>query len=112
MRTKEEIAAEYARWLEKAADPALSARLKELDEAGIEDAFYQDLAFGTAGLRGVMDAGSNRMNRYTVAKASQGLANYLKERYAAPSVAVAYDSRRRSESRRGDGHRQPQSRPI
>ena len=98
MRTKEEIAAEYARWLEKAADPALSARLKELDEAGIEDAFYQDLAFGTAGLRGVMDAGSNRMNRYTVAKASQGLANYLKERYAAPSVAVAYDSRRRSES--------------
>lgn len=97
MRTKDEISAEYARWLEEAKDPELAARLRELDEAGIEDAFYQDLAFGTAGLRGVMDAGTNRMNRYTVAKASQGLANYLKGRYPAPSVAVAYDSRRQSD---------------
>ena len=97
MRIKDEIHREYARWLEEAKDPELKARLRELDDAGIEDAFYQDLAFGTAGLRGVMDAGTNRMNRYTVAKASQGLANYLKGRYADPSVAVAYDSRKQSE---------------
>ena len=98
MRTKDEIRAEYARWLELARDPELSARLQALDGAGIEDAFYQDLAFGTAGLRGVMDPGTNRMNRYTVAKASQGLANYLRGRFPDPSVAVAYDSRRQSES--------------
>ena len=97
MRIKDEIHREYARWLEEAKDPELNARLRELDDAGIEDAFYQDLAFGTAGLRGVMDAGTNRMNRYTVARASQGLANYLKGRYADPSVAVAYDSRKQSE---------------
>ena len=98
MRTKEEINAVYARWLEEAREPGLAARLRAMDDAGIEDAFSQDLVFGTAGLRGVMDAGTNRMNRYTVAKASQGLADYLKERFAAPSVAVAYDSRRQSES--------------
>ena len=98
MRTKEEINAVYARWLEEAREPELAARLRAMDDAGIEDAFSQDLAFGTAGLRGVMDAGTNRMNRYTVAKASQGLADYLKGRFSAPSVAVAYDSRRQSES--------------
>lgn len=98
MRTKEEISAEYARWRAEAKDPELAARLRELDGAGIEDAFYRDLAFGTAGLRGVMGPGTNRMNRYTVAWASQGLANYLRGRFSAPSVAVAYDSRRQSEA--------------
>ena len=98
MRTKEEINAVYARWLKEAREPEVVARLRAMDDAGIEDAFSQDLAFGTAGLRGVMDAGTNRMNRYTVAKASQGLADYLKGRFSAPSVAVAYDSRRQSES--------------
>lgn len=98
MRTKEEISAEYARWRAEARDPELAARLRELDGAGIEDAFYRDLAFGTAGLRGVMGPGTNRMNRYTVAWASQGLANYLRGRFSAPSVAVAYDSRRQSEA--------------
>ncbi len=97
MRTKEEISAEYARWRAEARDPELAARLRELDSAGIEDAFYRDLAFGTAGLRGIMGPGTNRMNRYTVAWASQGLANYLKGRFPDPSVAVAYDSRRQSE---------------
>ena len=63
MRTKDEIGAEYARWLAAVKDPVLAASLGELDAAGIEDAFYQDLAFGTAGLRGVMGAGTNRMNR-------------------------------------------------
>lgn len=98
MRTKEEISAEYARWRAEARDSELAARLRELDSAGIEDAFYRDLAFGTAGLRGVMGPGTNRMNRYTVAWASQGLANYLKGRFPDPSVAVAYDSRRQSEA--------------
>ncbi len=98
MRTKDEISAEYARWLAAVKDPELAASLRELDSAGIEDAFYQDLAFGTAGLRGVMGPGTNRMNRYTVAKASQGLANYVRGRDSAPSIAVSYDTRRLSEA--------------
>ncbi|MBR5702405.1 MAG: phospho-sugar mutase, partial [Oscillospiraceae bacterium] len=98
MRTKDEISTEYDRWLAAVKDPALAASLGELDAAGIEDAFYQDLAFGTAGLRGVMGAGTNRMNRYTVTRASQGLANYVKGRDSAPSIAVSYDTRRQSEA--------------
>lgn len=71
--------------------------LKE-DEAAITDAFYKDLEFGTGGLRGIMGAGSNRMNRYTIGKATQGLANYLNKFHApAPvSVAIAFDSRNNS----------------
>ncbi len=61
----------------------------------IEDRFYKDLEFGTGGLRGVIGAGTNRMNRYTVGRATQGLANYInKNDIADPSVAIAYDSRR------------------
>ena len=67
------------------------------DEKEIEDRFYKDLEFGTGGLRGVIGAGTNRMNVYTVRKATQGLANYiLKECGAGKSVAIAYDSRRMS----------------
>ncbi|MFW2489630.1 phospho-sugar mutase [Clostridium chromiireducens] len=66
------------------------------DEKEIEDRFYQDLDFGTGGLRGVIGAGSNRMNIYTVAKATQGFANYLNENFKDPSVAIAYDSRNMS----------------
>ena len=66
-------------------------------DAKIEDAFYRDLAFGTGGLRGVIGAGTNRMNVYTVAKASQGLADYLKKNFAEPSVAIGYDSRIKSD---------------
>ena len=73
------------------------AELKTLDDAKIEDAFYRDLAFGTGGLRGVIGAGTNRMNVYTVAKASQGLADYLKKNFAEPSVAIGYDSRIKSD---------------
>ena len=58
---------------------------------------YRDLAFGTGGLRGVIGAGTNRMNIYTVAKASQGLADYLKKNFAEPSVAIGYDSRIKSD---------------
>lgn len=63
------------------------------DEKEIEDRFYRDLAFGTGGMRGIMGAGPNRMNRYTVGKATQGLANYLCARFPNPRVAIAYDSR-------------------
>lgn len=65
-------------------------------KAQIEDAFYCELAFGTAGLRGVMGAGTNRMNSYIVARASQGVANYLKQNQAQPAVVIGYDSRNNS----------------
>ena len=68
-----------------------------MDEAAIEDAFYRDLAFGTGGLRGVIGAGTNRMNIYTVRKATQGLADYLHEASAAPRAAISYDSRIKSD---------------
>lgn len=87
----------YEYWLENVKDEQLLTELKSIagDEAAIEDRFYRDLEFGTGGLRGVLGAGSNRLNVYTVAKASQGYANYLKKHFAtsAPSVAIAYDSR-------------------
>lgn len=67
------------------------------DEKELEDRFYKDLAFGTGGLRGIMGAGSNRMNVYTVGRATLGLANYLKDSFpAGASVAIAYDTRNNS----------------
>lgn len=88
---------EYQRWLERATDAELLEELKRMEEAAIEDAFYRDLAFGTGGLRGVIGAGSNRMNVYTVAKASQGLADYLAKRFSTPSAVIGYDSRLKSD---------------
>ena len=89
---------EYRRWFTKAdMDPTLLKELRAMDEKQQEDAFYRDLSFGTGGLRGVIGAGTNRMNIYTVAKATQGLANYLKEHFRAPSVAIGFDSRINSE---------------
>ena len=87
-------------WLEndyfdEATKQELSA-IKD-DEKEVEDRFYKDLEFGTGGLRGVIGAGTNRMNVYTVRKATQGLANYiLKQNSDKKSVAIAYDSRRMS----------------
>ena len=89
---------EYKRWLEKAnADADVVAELRAMDEVKIEDAFYRNLAFGTGGLRGTIGAGTNRMNVHTVAKASQGLADYLVKHYEKPSVAIGYDSRIKSD---------------
>ena len=89
-----DIKKEYKRWLVNATvDTDVIAELKILDDAKIEDAFYRDLEFGTGGLRGVIGAGTNRMNVYTVAKASQGLADYLKKHFEIPSVVIGYDSR-------------------
>jgi len=88
---------EYKKWLAKVDDPELLEQLRGMDDAAIEDAFYRDLAFGTGGLRGTLGAGTNRMNRYVVARASQGLADYLLEKYEAPSVVIGYDSRIKSD---------------
>lgn len=95
---KMDMMKEYKRWVKNAtADADVASELKTMDAARVEDAFYRDLAFGTGGLRGVIGAGTNRMNIYTVAKASQGLADYLKKHFAAPSVAIGYDSRIKSD---------------
>ncbi|MCR5477518.1 MAG: phospho-sugar mutase [Lachnospiraceae bacterium] len=91
---------EYQRWLEDPYfDEKTKAELRAIggDEKEIEDRFYRELEFGTGGLRGVIGAGTNRMNVYTVRKATQGLANYiLKAGTGAKGVAVAYDCRRMS----------------
>ena len=93
-----DIEKEYNRWLKMAAaDPDLAEELRRMDGTQKEDAFYRDLAFGTGGLRGVIGAGTNRINVYTVAKATQGLANYLKTHFPNPSVAIGYDSRIKSD---------------
>lgn len=82
----------YEKWL--GFDEETKKELTGLDEKEIEDRFYRELEFGTGGLRGVIGAGSNRMNFYTVRKATQGFANYiLKMKINNPSVAIAYDSR-------------------
>lgn len=88
----------YNDWLSSSIiDDDMKNELRNIkDEKEIEDRFYKDLDFGTGGLRGVIGAGSNRMNIYTVSKATQGFANYLVERFENPSVAIAYDSRNMS----------------
>ena len=84
----------YRLWLER-ADASLQGELKGMEghPEQIEDAFYRDLAFGTGGLRGVLGAGTNRMNVHVVGKASQGLADYLNAAGGSPSVVIGYDSR-------------------
>ena len=87
---------QYQRWLDfPLEDPALKEELLGIKgkEEEMFDRFYQELAFGTAGLRGVLGAGTNRMNIYTVRKATQGMADYLNEKYPAASIAISYDSR-------------------
>ena len=89
----------YDLWLTSAvADKDLIPELESVkdDEDAILDRFYKNLEFGTAGLRGVIGAGTNRMNVYTVNQATQGLADYLNESFENPSVAIAYDSRIKS----------------
>lgn len=89
---------EYERWLDNATEDGLQAILKRYTDEQVEDAFYRNLAFGTGGLRGTIGAGTNRMNVYTVAKASQGLADYLIKTYGKnASVAIGYDSRIKSD---------------
>ncbi len=91
--------ASYQQWLESdMIDEAIKTELAGItDEKEIEDRFYKNLEFGTGGLRGKIAAGTNRMNIYTIGKATQGLAQYLVTTFDAPSVAIAYDSRNKSD---------------
>ena len=90
----------YEEWLENPYfDEATKSELKNIaeDEKEIEERFYRDLEFGTGGLRGIIGAGTNRMNIYTVRKATQGLANFIrKEKAEKKGVAIAFDSRNMS----------------
>lgn len=90
-------------WLSAEYDPETIAQVQQLvdnnEETELVDSFYKELEFGTGGLRGIMGVGSNRMNKYTIGKATQGLANYLKKQFTAQDikVAVSYDSRNNSQ---------------
>lgn len=91
--------AEYEKWLQNTQkEQEIQHELVNMTEAEKEDAFRCDLEFGTAGLRGIMGAGTNRMNKYIVGKASQGVANYLRKHYQEPSVVIGFDSRINSEA--------------
>ena len=95
-----DINALYSLWLKEAVlDPDLKTELELIkgNEDEILDRFYKNLEFGTGGLRGVIGAGTNRLNVYTVSQATQGLANYLNKNFKEPSVAIAYDSRIKSD---------------
>ncbi|MDD6603660.1 MAG: phospho-sugar mutase [Eubacteriales bacterium] len=90
----------YNEWLQNATgDPDLIAELESIkgNDDEILDRFYRSLEFGTAGLRGVIGAGTNRMNIYTVGRATQGLSDFLNKNYDNPSIAIGYDSRIKSE---------------
>ena len=99
-----DVRAELERWIANVSDKELAAELAEMkkaadagDDSAAVDAFFQDLAFGTAGLRGTLGAGTNRMNIYTVGRATQGFADYLNANFESPSVAIARDSRNKGE---------------
>lgn len=94
--------AEYQLWLKSIVDEEIVKELKDMaeDPEQIIDAFYKNLSFGTGGLRGIIGAGTNRMNIYTVRKASQGIANYIKKKYPEQErkIAISYDSRIKSDA--------------
>lgn len=93
-----DIAEEYSRWVKLAQDSRVQRQLAEMADSpeAIQDGFYKPLAFGTGGLRGVLGAGTNRMNVYTVTKATLGLADYLNARRSGSGVVIGYDSRNQS----------------
>src|SRR5699024_7045019 len=90
----------YTRWLHfTELDQELKQQLTNLNDAQLEDCFYRDLEFGTGGMRGVIGPGTNRMNIYTIRKASEGLARYVVqhgEEAKTRGVVIAYDSRYKS----------------
>lgn len=83
----------YSRWRACVTEPELLLQLQNMSEQERQEAFCRDLSFGTGGLRGILGAGTNRMNVYTVRRATQGLANYLKAQKLPLSAAIAHDSR-------------------
>lgn len=90
-----EIEQRYNEW--KAKAEGLAAELAAMSADDVQEAFYKDLEFGTAGLRGILGAGTNRLNNYTIGKVTQGLADYLLAHVKKPAVAISYDSRKFSE---------------
>ncbi|MCH5163112.1 MAG: phospho-sugar mutase [Clostridiales bacterium] len=90
-----DVKTKYAEWLKKAT--ACEKELKAMSEDDVFEAFYKDLEFGTAGLRGIIGAGTNRLNVYTIGGVTQGLCDYLKAHVKNPKVAISYDSRHFSE---------------
>ena len=95
-----EVLSRWNKWNQEVLeDPDLIDELKSIQQNNreLEDHFYRDLEFGTGGLRGIIGVGTNRMNIYTVGKATQGYANYLNQKCSCPSVAIAYDSRIKSD---------------
>ena len=97
-----EVIVKAQEWLDSNIDQEAKSEISEMmkseDQTTLIDSFYKDLEFGTGGLRGIMGVGSNRMNKYTVGKATQGLSNYLLKAFPGEqiSVAIAYDSRNNS----------------
>ncbi|MBT8311242.1 MAG: phospho-sugar mutase, partial [Flavobacteriaceae bacterium] len=90
-------------WLSDFFDPKVRNEVKQLianDEEELKDRFYRNLEFGTGGMRGIMGVGTNRINKYTLGKSTQGLSNYLKKAYKGESlkVVIAYDCRHNSDT--------------
>ena len=99
-KMESEVLSRWNKWNQEVLeDPDLIDELKSIKQNNreLEDHFYRDLEFGTGGLRGIIGVGTNRMNIYTVGKATQGYANYLNQKCSCPSVAIAYDSRIKSD---------------
>ena len=98
---KEKVMAQAQAWLNGNIDEESKSQIRKMiasDEQELTESFYRDLEFGTGGLRGIMGVGTNRMNKYTVGMATQGLANYLKQEFSGSiKVAVAHDSRNNSD---------------
>lgn len=90
-------------WLTDFFDPAVKNEIQELianDTEELKDRFYKNMEFGTGGMRGVMGVGTNRINKYTLGKSTQGLSNYLKRVYAGEDikVVIAFDCRNNSDT--------------
>ena len=101
MNTKE-IISKAQQWIKAPFDAATQKEIQELltsDSIDLTDRFYKDLEFGTGGMRGVMGAGTNRINKYTLGKNTQGLSNYLLKSFSdkQPKVAIAFDCRHNSQ---------------
>ena len=94
---KREILDKYNEWLNSGFLTSEDREtLLDMSTEEINDAFYKDLEFGTAGIRGIMGIGTNRINIYNIKKVTLGLSNYLNKRYSNPSVVIGYDTRNNS----------------
>ena len=95
MRNDREIKKYYSLWYENSSEKD-KKKLSEMSVKEIEDSFYKNLEFGTGGMRGKMGFGTNRMNIYTITRATIGFGKWIKENYEDPSVSIAFDTRNNS----------------